>query len=563
MGLKLYLLLFILFILTACQPVDKQENNSLQLGNKDYDIAWEFYDKQENDSAYIYFNKAYPLFLRQNNKHQAAKCLINMAYVSKNQGDWFGSQELIISSLKLLNPKDEEERETMSSAFTNLGQTTHELGNYDEAIRYYQKAIDYTVDPAVIIINQNNTANSYRYNKQFNEAIKIYEALLNDKQIKESPKENARILDNLAYTKWLQNKNIDVEDEFNQALKIRKAEQDSWGQNASYAHLTDYFSEKNKAKALDYANKRKEIVFENKSIEDKLEVYQQLILLESPDNSKKYFEAYQKLNDSIQLVRNKAKNQFALVRYDSEKNKADFLRVEAENSQKQNVLLKQYIAIGLLIIGFVLAYFWYKKRKQKLEQQKELEVKNTALKYSKKVHDKVANRIYQVMSEVENKTELSKNDLLNKLESVYEISRDISYENIDENQIENFAEKLREMISSYSSDEVQLFVFGNENDLWKNVTDIAKTEVFIIIQEFLTNMKKHSEATRVILKFSQTDSKILIHYSDNGKGVSSFLPQNGLQNTGNRISNLNGQLIFETENVYGFKINVSFPKNKV
>ncbi len=211
----------------------------------------------------------------------------------------------------------------------------------------------------------------------------------------------------------------------------------------------------------------------------------------------------------------------------------------------------------------MLAYFWYKKRKQKLEQQKELEVKNTALKYSKKVHDKVANRIYQVMSEVENKTELSKNDLLNKLESVYEISRDISYENIDENQIENFAEKLREMISSYSSDEVQLFVFGNENDLWKNVTDIAKTEVFIIIQEFLTNMKKHSEATRVILKFSQTDSKVLIHYSDNGKGVSSFLPQNGLQNTGNRISNLNGQLIFETENVYGFKINVSFPKNKV
>jgi hypothetical protein len=47
-------------------------------------------------------------------------------------------------------------------------------------------------------------------------------------------------------------------------------------------------------------------------------------------------------------------------------------------------------------------YFWYRRRKKRLQQEKELEVKNTELKYSKKVHDKVANKVYHVMSEVEN-----------------------------------------------------------------------------------------------------------------------------------------------------------------
>mgnify|MGYP006971102098 FL=1 len=103
--LKKCLLLLLVFILSACQSTDKSINQQESADNKAYDIAWEFYEKHENDSAYVYFNKAYSIFIKQKNKHQASKCLINMAYIGTGQGDWFGSQELIISSLKLLNPK--------------------------------------------------------------------------------------------------------------------------------------------------------------------------------------------------------------------------------------------------------------------------------------------------------------------------------------------------------------------------------------------------------------------------------------------------------------------------
>ncbi len=219
-----------------------------------------------------------------------------------------------------------------------------------------------------------------------------------------------------------------------------------------------------------------------------------------------------------------------------------------------------------MIVLFVFGYFLYRKRKQKLEQEKVLlqqekvlEVKKTELKYSKKVHDKVANGIYHVMSDIENKSEFNRDEILDKLEVVYEISRDISYDKIDENQQENFAEKLAQLISSYDSEQVKIFLIGNEKELWKKVKDYAKTEVFLVMQELLTNMKKHSEASRVILNFKEENQQIIINYSDDGIGISDLKPKNGLQNTVSRISNLNGDVIFETENVNGLKIKIKFP----
>ncbi|MCA4776181.1 tetratricopeptide repeat-containing sensor histidine kinase [Empedobacter stercoris] len=549
-----------LLVIFSCQSSDNKFDEQNEVSqNKAYDKAWEFYEKEENDSAYVYFNKAYSEFIKQNNKHQASKCLINLGYISYKKGDWFGSQELNIEAIKLLNPQIKEEAETLSSAYNSLGQSTHELKNYKEAINYFQNSIDFTKDENVFIVNQNNIANSYRYNNQFDEAIKIYKDLLDEKQIHDSPKEYARVLDNLAYTKWLQNKNRVVENELNKALDIRIKENDLWGQNASYAHLTDYFSNKDVKKALDFAYKRKTIVFENKSVEDQLEVYQQLILLENPTNSKKYFEAYQKLNDSIQLERNKAKNQFALIRFDSEKNKANFLKAEAENEKKKNKILSLYIVVILLLFLLCFAYFWHKRRKQKLEQEKVLEVKKTELKYSKKVHDKVANGIYHVMSDIENKSEFNRDEILDKLEEVYEISRDISYDKKDEAQHENFAAKLSQLISSFDSDKAKIYLIGNENELWSIISHQAKAEIFLVIQELLTNMKKHSQASRVVLNFKQENQQFYMNYSDNGIGISVLKPKNGLQNTVSRISSLKGDVIFETENVNGLKIIIKFP----
>lgn len=64
-----------------------------------------------------------------------------------------------------------------------------------------------------------------------------------------------------------------------------------------------------------------EIAKQLDSPDDQLEALQKLIALEPSEKSKFYFSKYQKINDSLQTARSKAKNQFALIRYETEKEK--------------------------------------------------------------------------------------------------------------------------------------------------------------------------------------------------------------------------------------------------
>ena len=96
-----------LFIIGGGKRSDILMNQMLKVADlktKDFIVVLPM-SSEEPDSAYIYFNKAYSELIKNKNKHQAAKCLINMGYISYYKGDWFGSQELNIEGIKLLNPQ--------------------------------------------------------------------------------------------------------------------------------------------------------------------------------------------------------------------------------------------------------------------------------------------------------------------------------------------------------------------------------------------------------------------------------------------------------------------------
>lgn len=261
--------------------------------------------------------------------------------------------------------------------------------------------------------------------KKYPEALKVYNQILKENNNKKST-EYSRALTNLAKTKWLQNANYNPVSELKEALNIRLQEQDLWGQNSSYAHLADYYIQKKPDSALIYATKCM-VSLKLKSPDDQIEALQKLIILENPEKSKQYFLTYQKLNDSLQTARSKAKNQFALIRYETEKNKADFQKAQADNVKKQNQILKQYAGLGILGLVLIGGGVWYRRRKKILQQEKELEVKRQNLGILK-VHDVVANGIHRVMTKLENQEHIDKETMLDDLEIVYEKSRDISYD---------------------------------------------------------------------------------------------------------------------------------------
>ncbi|MGZ5189328.1 MAG: sensor histidine kinase, partial [Kaistella sp.] len=105
---------------------------------------------------------------------------------------------------------------------------------------------------------------------------------------------------------------------------------------------------------------------------------------------------------------------------------------------------------------------------------------------------------------------------------------------------------------------------GNDEHIWESLSEYAKSEITVVLQELLVNMKKHSSAHTVSLRFEKNEDFISIFYFDDGVGLpkTHFKLNNGLQNTVNRISSCNGIITFDTETEKGTKINIQLPLDK-
>ncbi len=554
---------YIYFILCICTIISclKKESKKVitKSSNSLYEKAFDYKDSGKTDSAFLYFYKAKDIFVQQKDSFGIGKCFTNLAIIQETKGDYFGSQETGISALKYFNETDSLQRNYLSINYNALSLVSSKLKNYIQAKQFYEKAIAFADDENNKIIYENNLAINYKEQKQYQHAISILENLLKKNQTDSVIYVKSRIIDNLAFTKWLQNNKYNPIPKLREALNIRFRENDFWGENASYAHFSDYYKKVSPDSALFYARKMYNTAKKIKSADDQAEALQKLITLD-PQNYTSHFIRYQFLNDSIQTARNKAKNQFALIRYETEKNKADFLKAKAQSAERQNKIIIRNIALIAAFITIVGFYIYLQKRQKRLQQEKLLEVKNTELKYSKKVHDRVANRIYQIISFIENTLHPDKNSILFALENVYETSRDISYENPDVNEKQNYREQLFNMLDSYSSqDVVKVLIVGNKEEIWQNTNLLQKTEVYLVLQELMTNMKKHSNASIVSIRFQRDDTAINIAYTDNGVGIKDFSPKNGMKNMENRINAINGRIIFDTQTNNLLKINISIP----
>ncbi|WP_090027532.1 tetratricopeptide repeat-containing sensor histidine kinase [Chryseobacterium oleae] len=538
---KIKLLTLLGFALISCK--DETQKFFKKNSYENLDKAKKLRDSGDTDSAYIYYAKAKEDLSSIDDKTETGRALANLAIIENDKGDYHASIASSIEAEKLLqNKNDSISKSIASSNYNSVAIASKNLKNFKDAIEYYNRAISISDNKVDSLAFYNNIGDTYLEQHDIKSAKMFFQKAL---QTTDSI-DYARVLNNLAKTKFLENSSYNPIPDLLQAWKIRKKFKDNIGINSSLATIADYYIIKDKTKALPYAEEMYKIAIQNKSPDDRLEALNKLIRLD-PENYSKNFHAYNFLIDSLHTARNNSKNQFALIRFGNEKLKTD-------NIRNENRILWLSFALGILVLITIIISVWYKKRK-------EIEVKNTQLKMSKKVHDVVANGIYQVMTKIENQEDFDKEHALDELEFVYEKSRDISYEKPDhENDSKDFKDKISNLIASFKNENTETYTVGNDAEIWAGISQSSFDEVYQVVRELLVNMKKHSQASRVIFKFERIENSVKIQYTDNGIGVPGEMTyKNGLTNTGTRIAAIDGAIIFDNKSEQGLKITISFP----
>ncbi len=558
---KFIFCLFVLLLFSCSKDIDSPKNplQKKQI-NPYYEKAFVFLDKNEYDSAFYYLDKGKELFLRRNDSFGVGKSLVNMAITQENAGDNFGSIETSLLASKFFKEKDTAHHSFLSCNYNNLGVASNNLKNYKDSKQFYDKAFLFTKDPIDKLMLSNNIAIVFHNEKKYGKAVAIYKKLIDS--IGPKSEFYPKLLLNFSRSKWYEDNNYDPVKNYLLAERLSNAQNDDWNKDAAYAYLSSYYLNKNADSAIFYAKKMLVLAKKLKYPVDELEALQTLIKLSDGASTQEYFDTYSRIQDSLVNSQNKAKNQFALIRFESEKAKSENVILQKEREINQSSITRQKIIIwALVIIAAIVTFFvsiWTKKRKEKLILEANNKLQYQRLNFSKKVHDVVANGIYEVMTTIENQKDIPTEKILDKLELMYEKSRDLSYNNSNQQE---FNERVSGLINSFDNDKTKIIIIGNEADFWEGLNQSTKEELFQVIRELLVNMKKHSRASQVILRFVHENNIYDIRYTDNGIGLTEdFEEKNGFENMRSRLKEINAKLEIE-ERISGLRLSIKRNEN--
>lgn len=539
--------------------------DSFKIGRANFKIAEYYRSNNLNDSAYYYLNESKEIFMVLNDSIQVGKKLNTMGRILLDDNDHYLGETTLIEALQYLEPK--KDTSTIVKVFHNLSYASRKQYNYDKALEYINKALLLNKSNKNKVVLQNSKLLTLRKSKNYEEVISHYSTLLNIVSIAGSKKEYARILDNLAYTEWLFNKSLEAEKKLLRAYNIRKSLNDFTGLIASNSHLMKYYVEKDKQKAIGYANNLYDLTIKQNNIEDRLEALTYLRNL-TPKKYIKYSELYIGLKDSLSKAREIAGNKYAAIRYNSRKDKEKAQILEIINKKKELTIQKQktksiiYAGIGIFtILSSIYLFFYLRTRHRK---EKILERHSTEKRLSKKLHDEVGNDVFYLMSQLQNENESIKSsngvNIIDGLDAVYHKVRDFSRDHTIETGVE-YGDELLSLLNSYGNQEIKIFTKKLDDDFWITISEHKKVALYWALKELLTNMKKHSEATIVSVSIAKEKKNIVVKYTDNGIGMNMNDPQkrkNGLRNVENRIEEIKGTITFDTKPQEGFKASIAF-----
>ncbi len=538
-----------------------------------------------NDSAFYFYQKSINVSKLINDSLAVGRRLLSMAVLQRNAKDYLGSEISSIEALKYLESL--RSYGYLESLYNNLGLVSEELNQDKEAIKYYKKAFkigdsisDKNRKELSYIRFHNNLGLLYQQDSAHQKAVEYFRKGLQLDSVKEKhPTHYALLLENLTYSEYKLGIEKDTEKKYQKVLTLRnklKGENEvpaTFEVPTTLNNLADFhFDKKNYLKAKYYANNALKYAKQTHNNKRWLKALLTLSVLSEGNESKAYLEEYISLNDSLFQQERQLKNQFAKIRYETEKTEQENeeLKVENEKSQAEAEAQKQRATIGLLLSGISIMFLlssisFFRFRRKKLlflSQLQKIEAREEERRQiAKSLHDEVAGDLRLLHRKLEKSFLLEE---AQKLELVKDNVRNLSHQ-LTSVSFEDvpFRDQILNLVSDYFSPEFIIKVNGLKEIDWSQANKSIKRLLYLSLRECIQNCQKYAEASKMIISFSINKKSVFLDVVDNGKGFDTATQKKGigLLNLQERVEDLNGTLTIESEVGKGTQIIIQTPLN--
>jgi tetratricopeptide (TPR) repeat protein len=529
----------------------------------------------ENDSAFFYYHKSKNVSKSINDSLTVGRLLLSIALLQKQAKDYLGSEVSSIEALRYL--EEIKSFKYLERVYNNLGIVSEELHQNKDALKYYNKALEINninINNEGFLYIINNIGLLHQNKKEHLKAIRYFREGLSFDSIKfKYPLQYALLLENLAASNFLLGNTEDVLNQYKKVLELRTKIGEFKELSTTHINISDYYKKFNqKGNAIFHANEALKYAKQTHNNKRWLEALQLLSELTNGKQSTEYLRQYIQLNDSLIQHERSLKNQFAKIRYETDKKEKEntFLKTENEKKQAEISFHKQQTTIGwlfaiasLLALGLSISFFILRRRKlvYDAQLQKEEARENERQQIAKSLHDEVAGDLRLLYQRLE-KSQLFEE--AQKLENVKDNVRNLSHQlsSISFDKV-SFNDQIINLVSDYFSPNFKIKVTGLKGIEWTEINNSIKRLLFLSVRESIQNSQKHAQATQITINFSVHKKSVFLEITDNGIGFDSSVKKQGigLYNIQERVEQLKGKFFIMSEVGNGTKTKIQIPLN--
>ena len=553
-----------------------------------WDLGEFYYSCTILDSSYFYYANSQKIYELTKNDDYSARLMLNMAIVQIDISDYTGSEVTTIQAINKLKPLKEYEQ--LYSAYNNLGIIFKELGNFQKSVGYYEVALSYLLKadredllPSIF----NNMGVVHQKQGNYPKAKELYYKGLKLQEELQYPDmlAHAKLLDNLAYVKYLSGDTTEVLQDMHKALHIRKELKADSDIIINQLHIADFLLEEraDTTSAIQYASQANSL---SRKTRNRRDLLASLLMLSSikKDSVLAYTKEYIAVRDTLEAEERAARNKFARIRFETD----EFIAENKNLYSQRNVLVGISLGFALLgLSGLVIKNQRTKNRELSLKQEQQeanekifqllLDQQNIKkasrqkerIRLSEELHDGILAKLFGLrlnlssLNSQNDRTSLGQREKY--LEDLKELGKEIRQLSHELNSPlftsgTGYLSILEDVLSqNESSFTYQLEV--EEEIQWEKISGSIKMHFLRILQEAVRNIQTHSEASFIKVSFELKDNILSYLIQDNGCGFSPQLKSEGigLKNIASRTKAMKGRLKIESQINQGTKIKIQVP----